>query len=150
MFLKGDGDMTNTKIGFIGAGNIATAIIRGAMSSGFLDSSRVMAVNKSNRGRMEKLQREYGVKPAESLRELAEECGTLVLAVKPDQVPGAVEDLVKVCEAGTRHLVISVAAGVPLQYLETALGPAFAVLDRCPTRLLKSAKESPPSAPAPG
>jgi len=65
-----DANMGSTKIGFIGAGNIATAIIRGAVSSGFVDASRIMAVNRSSKERLEKLKRDYGVRSAASLREL--------------------------------------------------------------------------------
>lgn len=124
--------MEDTSIGFIGAGNIASAIIRGAISSGFIDASRIVAANKSNKERMERLRRDYGVRAAGSLRELASTCSTLVLAVKPDQVPAAIEDLVLACGPPQRHLVISVAAGVPLEYLEKALGPGFAVLRSMP------------------
>lgn len=128
------GEATGARIGFIGAGNIATAIIRGAISSGFVDPSRLMAVNKSNKERLLRLERDYGVKAAANLGELAAECGTVVLAVKPDQIPAAIEALVGACagQPGRRRLAISVAAGVPLEFLEKALGPAFAVLRSMP------------------
>ncbi len=122
----------SARIGFIGAGNIATAIIRGAMHSGFLDAPRIMAVNRSNKDRMARLEQEFGVRAASSLRELSQSCTTLVLAVKPDQVPAVIEDLVAVRNANDRHLLISVAAGVPLQFLEKALGPDFSVLRSMP------------------
>ncbi|MGE5579709.1 MAG: glutamate 5-kinase [Bacillota bacterium] len=153
----------NEKVGFIGAGNMATAIIRGAVASGSLDGSRIMAVNKANKERLERLQRDYGVRAATSLGELVRECSTLVLAVKPGEVPAVLEALVAAAcgdalpEAASRatsrrevkpgslqsdeahhdrpalrHLLISVAAGVPLSFLEKALGPEFAVLRSMP------------------
>jgi glutamate 5-kinase len=124
----------NEKVGFIGAGNMATAIIRGAIASGSLDGRRIMVVNKANKERLERLQRDYGVRAATSLEELVRECDTLVLAVKPGDVPAVLEALVAACGDGLqrRRLLISVAAGVPLSFLEKALGPGFAVLRSMP------------------
>lgn len=138
-----DANMGSTKIGFIGAGNIATAIIRGAVSSGFVDASRIMAVNRSSKERLEKLKRDYGVRSAASLRELVRQCSTLVLAVKPDQVGAVIDALAGICKEGLGdahsterpqrpRLLISVAAGVPLEFLERTLGPGFAVLRSMP------------------
>jgi len=136
------GDLGASKVGFIGAGNMATAIIRGAIASGALDGPRIMAVNKSNKERLERLQREYGIRAATSLGEIAGECDILVLAVKPADVPAVLEALGDACRAGVqdasshkdirRRLLISVAAGVPLSFIEKALGQGFAVLRSMP------------------
>ncbi len=120
------------KVGFVGAGNMAQAIIRGAISSGFLEASRIMAINKSNGERMDRLVREHGVGKAGDLEEMLRGCEVLVLAVKPADVPQAIEAIRASQSLGGRHILISLAAGIPLQFLERELGPGFAVLRSMP------------------
>jgi glutamate 5-kinase len=129
-------------IGFIGAGNMAASLIRGAISVGIVGPEEIVTINKQNRERMDALVAEHGIREAGSLRELVEQCPTLVLAVKPDQVPEVLEELSRIPagppgvqiptpEAG-RRLLISVAAGVPLSYLEPPLGPDYSVVRSMP------------------
>lgn len=69
------------KVGFIGAGNMAGAIIRGMVSGGFrggdvlaydVDSAKLMALFE-----------DCGIRMCSSGREVAEEADAVVLAVKP-------------------------------------------------------------------
>ncbi len=131
-YLGGIG-MFENNIGFIGAGNMASSLIRGVISVGVVGREQIMAMNKNNRERLEALVHEHGIRAARELREIVEQCGTLVLAVKPDQVPEVLENLSRIpLETPGRRLLISVAAGVPLSYLESALGSRYSVVRSMP------------------
>jgi|GEM_PF-5206 len=122
-------------IGFIGAGNMAEAMIRGLLAANLLDPGRIVAVNKSNKERLGRLASQYGVEPARGIPELLDLSDTVVLAVKPAQVPEVLEAVRNALGTGctaTKKLLISVAAGIPLGYLETHLGEAFAVVRSMP------------------
>ena len=100
------------KLGFLGAGNMGSAIIKGIVKSGL--KVELFAYDKDT----EKLEdiKKYGVKPCESETELAGKCGYIFLAVKP-QVLGEVLDKLK----GTvdeRHVFISICAGISSEFIK--------------------------------
>ncbi len=100
------------KLGFLGAGNMGSAIIKGIVKSGL--KVELFAYDKDT----EKLEdiKKYGVKPCESETELAGKCGYILLAVKP-QVLGEVLDKLK----GTvdeRHVFISICAGISSEFIK--------------------------------
>lgn len=68
--------------GFIGAGNMANAIIKGMISSGAVRGDDVMVYDIDS-SKVEKACADYEVKPAASAQEVAKSCSELVLAVKP-------------------------------------------------------------------
>lgn len=70
------------KLGFIGGGNMAGAIIGGVVGKGFLPASEVM-VYDVNPAQVERLTARFPVAVAVSQEELIERCETIVLAVKP-------------------------------------------------------------------
>lgn len=108
------------KVGFIGFGNMAEAIITGMISSGNYKCEEIGAFdtdkNKLNIG-----SRTLGITAFESNDKLVNECETVVLAVKPialQKVLSPIKDLF--CKANP--LVISIAAGQSIdkikEYLE--------------------------------
>lgn len=105
-------------IGFLGAGNMAGALIRGLIGFG-VEAGRIRA-SAPRRASLEALESEFpGLKTSQSNAELAAESNILVLAVKP-QILGAVLDEISP-QVGAESLVISVAAGVPLAVIEARL-----------------------------
>jgi pyrroline-5-carboxylate reductase len=109
---------TVTTIGFLGAGKMATALARGFIRAGLITSKEVMAsdphpaARKLFSGAME-------AETTQSNVSVAQFAKILILATKPDQVPGA---LAEIRDKFTRkHLLISIAAGVTLTKLESAL-----------------------------
>ncbi len=117
-------------IGFIGVGNMGSAIVRSLVASGTVSASNIMVLNKDNRLRMERLKQECGVVQARDIADIAAHCMTIVVAVKPDQITGILEILKGLLQKGA--LVISVAAGVPLKHLQDTLGPGAAVIRTIP------------------
>ncbi|NPV70114.1 MAG: glutamate 5-kinase [Firmicutes bacterium] len=117
-------------IGFIGAGNMASAMIRSLVAGSEIKGRDIMVINKQNRTRIAALENECGVVRARDLRDIASRCSTLVLAVKPDQVTEVLESLSGLLRK--EYLVISVAAGITLEHLQEALGAGVAVIRAMP------------------
>jgi len=109
-------------IGFIGGGNMAEAMIGGLTKT--KPGIEIRVTNRSNQGRLQGLVDRYGVIAA-PLKELVEESHVIILAVKPKDVQGVLENLRDYSLKD--KLVISVAAGVPLKVFYKYL-PGIAVI----------------------
>lgn len=105
--------------GFIGAGKMATALVRGMVRGGVAEPGSIVAYDPVA-GSADSL-RALGVNILASNLEVAAASDVLVLAVKPQAMPGVLAELEPV--VGAAHLVISIAAGVPMATLAAGLGP---------------------------
>jgi len=107
-------------IGFLGAGKMATALARGFVRARLVAPAQIIASDPVATAR-NAFGHETGAKLTTSNEEVARSAKVIFLAVKPDQV-GAV--LAELRGHFTRnHLLISIAAGVPLAKLEAGLSP---------------------------
>ena len=109
------------RIGFLGAGQMASALAVGWQRAGLLDPARSLAADPYPFVR-EKFTQTTGMKAVASNREVVDGCDVLILAVKPQVMPSVLAELRPALS--TRHLVISIAAGVTLHTLSAALGSA--------------------------
>ena len=105
--------------GFIGSGNMASAIIRGMIRSGVEAGS--IGVYDIDENKTKALSAQLGVKAYLSADELVSECGTVVLAVKPNVFPVLLPDIRKSLEKND-PLIISIAAGKTIEYITSLLG----------------------------
>jgi len=107
------------KIGFIGAGNMAGALIKGLLSAK-LYRPQDMLVSDAIPAQLKKIKKAYKVDGLSDNRTVVREAQAIVLAVKPqiiDQVLAEIQP-----EVTKNTLFISIAAGVPLRRLEAGLG----------------------------
>ena len=102
--------------GFIGTGNMASAIIKGVVSSGFLKGSEICIYDK-DREKAEALSDMYGVYICESEKEVCENAQQIILSVKPN-VLESVFASVKETLKEKNPLIISIAAGKSLSFLK--------------------------------
>lgn len=117
---------TNLKIGFLGAGKMATALAKGFIHAKLASSKTLMASDLIE-GARKYFEQETGARTSEDNKDIVKFAQVLVLAVKPDQVGSVLNE---VREDFTRdHLLISIAAGVTLAKL-TALLPGDARIVR--------------------
>ena len=107
------------KIGFVGAGNMATALIRGMLDAGQHGAADMWASDPVD-AQLRRLKRAHKIEVTRDNRELVRRSHTVILAVKP-QVMAALLDEVRP-EVNPRKLFISIAAGFPLRRLEAGLG----------------------------
>lgn len=115
------------KIGFIGLGNMAKAMIGGMLQKGIVKADEIVGSAKTE-ATMHAVSEKYGIAVRRDNAEVAREAEVLVLAVKPqfmEEVIAQVKDAVK-----EDALVISVAAGKTLLWLEEAFGKKMKAI-RC-------------------
>ena len=116
---------SNLKIGFLGAGKMATALARGFVKTGIVTPQQLAASDVIEPARAA-FEKEVGAKIFASNDDVVKFADVLILAVKPDQVAGV---LGEICEQFTaKQLLISIAAGVPISKLEAGLKAAARVI----------------------
>lgn len=108
------------RIGFIGGGNMAQAIIRGLLDSGH-EPHRLMVSDPSVQQREQLRLISGDISVVNDNAELAVMCDILVLAVKP-QVMAEVAGLLPEDDRPHKQLILSVAAGITLTSLRNWLG----------------------------
>jgi pyrroline-5-carboxylate reductase len=106
-------------VGFLGAGQMATALAVGWAKAGLLDVARSRAADPYPEVRA-KFETATGVQAVATNGVVAALCDILVLAVKPQVLPDVLVELRPALEP--RHLVISIAAGITLDALAEGLG----------------------------
>lgn len=105
-------------IGFLGAGKMATALARGFIRAQLVEAKRLWASDPVAAAR-EAFARETGGHAVTTNREVVASAQVIFLAVKPDQAAAVLGEVKSVFTA--EHLLISIAAGMPLARLEAAL-----------------------------
>ncbi len=105
------------KIGFLGAGKMASALAKGFVASKIVTPQQIMASDVMEPARAA-FAKEVGAAVAASNAEVMRFANVLILAVKPDQVANVLEEIQPLCT--DEHLFISIAAGIPLTQLEAA------------------------------
>jgi len=108
-----------TRIGFIGAGRMATALAKGLVQARFTSADCVTAGDLDPAAR-ERFVRETGCTAAPSNDAAVRDAQIVVLAVKPQSMPAVLQELRPLL--GPEQLVVSIAAGVTLASLAEALG----------------------------
>ncbi len=106
------------KLGFIGAGNMGSAILRGLISAQYLSADDMAICDLSVR-KLEALSDEFpGLTCTESDAELAEMCDMIILAVKPQYMSETIQHIYDELQV---KAVISIAAGWTVDQLADAL-----------------------------
>ncbi|MCA9614172.1 MAG: pyrroline-5-carboxylate reductase, partial [Myxococcales bacterium] len=116
------------RIGVIGAGNMGTTILEGLLDAGAADPSQLMASDPREARRKELSDR--GVKTTASNLEVARFAQLLVLATKPQVFDRMLAEIAP--GTGPETLVVSIAAGIPIDAIETQLAPGTRVVRTMP------------------
>lgn len=114
------------RIGFVGTGVMASAIVRGAVKSGRYAPGEVFLFD-TDAAKAAALAAEVGAQALPTAQQVAAACDLLVLAVKPHVIVSALTALAGAWE-DTPPIVVSIAAGTPLAKLEEAAGPGISVV----------------------
>lgn len=105
-------------IGFIGAGKMATAIIKGLLSSGVFDKEHVV-VSEPNEEFAKKTEKELGIKIVRNNREAVSQADIILLAVKPFVVKDVLTEIED--KIDDSKLIITIAAGITTAKIEEIL-----------------------------
>ena len=107
------------KIGFIGCGNMANAIIKGIVQNDSPEIEKLLAYDVYTPA-SEQLKNSYNALILSNEYEVAEKSDIVILAVKPNVI-GSVLQKISKAVAQTQPLIISIAAGKTLEFLRTNL-----------------------------
>jgi pyrroline-5-carboxylate reductase len=113
------------KIGFIGGGNMAEAFIHGLLNAGLCLASDI-CVSDLKKERLEHLRNTFGVSAAGANAVCVDSSNLIVIAVKPQNMSDVLAELSAVETGG--KLVLSIAAGITIAKIETALRREVAVI----------------------
>jgi pyrroline-5-carboxylate reductase len=121
--------MTESRIGFIGAGNMATSLISGLLASGHTHDHLLAA--DQDEGQRQALRQKYAIEVLNSNIMLAERVDVLILAVKPQSLKSVCTELQQALPVN-QSLIISVAAGIRIRQIERWLGHPAAIVRAMP------------------
>lgn len=107
------------KIGFIGLGNMAKAIIGGMLQNEMLKPEDIIGSAKTQKT-LEDVRTQFGIEVRESNLAVAKEAEVLVLAVKPQFLQEVIDEIKDTVKPET--LLISIAAGKTLEWIGQAFG----------------------------
>ena len=107
------------KLGFIGCGNMATAIIKGILNNGIATQDEIIGADVSEES-LNKVQKELDIAVTSDNKEVAKRAEVLFLSVKPqfyERVIAEIRGIIK-----DTQLIITIAPGKTLEWLENQFG----------------------------
>ncbi len=102
-------------IGFVGAGKMGAALIKGLIKSGLATPQDVLASDILDERK--RLVRQYGIQVTADNREVAREAQVIFVCVKPKDVAHVLDEMKPDLREG--HLIISIAAGVRISFIQS-------------------------------
>ncbi len=118
------------KIAFIGAGNMAEALVKGLLNSPLGIKPENLLMSDIRKDRLDFLSQKYAVQVSPSNPSVARKADILILAVKPQNIREVLTDIAP--EVTRDKLVISIAAGVKLQTIQDLLETGVRVVRTMP------------------
>jgi pyrroline-5-carboxylate reductase len=116
-------------LGFLGAGNMGEAMIRGLLSAKLRSPEQVVVYDAAP-GRGEDLRRRFGVVAAGSVGELLGACDMVVVAVKPQVLSSVLSGISR--DAARGKTFVSIVAGAKIAFYEKALGEGVKIVRTMP------------------
>ncbi|MHC1723136.1 MAG: pyrroline-5-carboxylate reductase [Aminipila sp.] len=107
------------KLGFLGAGNMGGAILRGYLASGKILSGDVFVCGR-NREKLDKLCEELSVNACYSIEELVDICDVIMLGVKPNMFPDVMPQVAQ--KYTEDKILVSMAAGITIESISNYVG----------------------------
>jgi len=137
--------LSGKKIGFLGGGNMAEALIRGLLCSKLVDAKSII-VSDVSEARLRCFRESYSLRTLEQNVDLVAHCDILILAVKPQTM----RDVLREVKGSVRsdQTIISIAAGIPTAFITEELGRrarVVRVMPNTPALVLEGASAIAPS-----
>jgi pyrroline-5-carboxylate reductase len=117
------------RIAFVGAGNMAGALIEGLVAAGTCAPERIVASDVRAEG-LAALRERFGIGITQDSAEAVREAEVIVLSTKPQVFGALLPELAPHVDAS--KLVLSIAAGVPIAVIEAQLGSGVRVVRAMP------------------
>ncbi len=122
----------NENIGFIGAGNMAEALIKGLIESGLYTPDQLSA-SDNDTAKLKARSETYNIRTYDSNVDLIRGSSTIVFSVKPQVLRGVLSEIAGFLTSDT--LLISIAAGIPVSLIQEIIGkdkPVIRVMPNTP------------------
>jgi len=103
------------KVGIIGAGNLATAIIKGLIEKKAISPQHIFVSNRTP-GKLQKLSEQFQVQIEQTNEAVVEKSDIVILAMKPQDLISAVEPISSLFH--DQQMIVSLAAGINFRTLE--------------------------------
>lgn len=107
------------KIGFIGAGNMASAIIGGMIDKKIYEPEQVAASGLDEQS-LDNLHQKYGIGITDKNKEIMETSDVVFLSVKPQVLPVVIAEIAPLVREN--QLFVSIAAGKTIEWIEQEFG----------------------------
>lgn len=104
-------------VGFIGCGNMGSAMINGIINKNILNPAEIYAYDNDTE-KLNEICSELNISAASSTKEVAENCKYIILAIKPHVVRPVLDELKAFIS--DYNIIISIAAGVTVKSLISA------------------------------
>ncbi len=130
--------MSEKRIGFIGAGNMASAIINGVLKNKAKPAEKI-SVFDLDKQKLD-VMKEKGIDVLTSGKELVQKSDIIVLAVKPQNYDEVLSEIKS--ESNESKVFVTIAAGISIEYVQNGLGtkcPMVRVMPNTPLLLGKGA-----------
>lgn len=116
------------KIGFIGCGNMGSAILEGLLKNRIVTAKQISVFDPDSQ-KLKSIQKKFGVRLSKSNDDLFNQSQILILAIKPQELMNLAKELkmnVILRQSrrisGRRFLIISILAGTPISKIKKLLG----------------------------
>lgn len=121
----------NNKIGFIGSGKMANAIIKGIIDSKFCESKNIF-VSDLNEEALQKAKSEFNLNTTTENIQVIKNSNIIIMAIKPFILKNVLEQLKP--HITKNHVIISIAAGISIPTMQEILGeiPVIRVMPNTP------------------
>ncbi len=108
------------KLGFIGCGNMAQAMITGILTQKVVSPQELIVSNPREEKKTAKLKDEFGIITTTDNKEVAKQSDILVLSVKPQVYPAVIKEIRD--EVSSEQIIVTIAAGVSMEAAERQFG----------------------------
>ena len=110
--------MLKERIGFIGGGKMGEALVKGVLRAKLSSAGKII-VSDVDKKRCQLLEKETGIKTTQENKKVTSGSDIIILAIKPNVMGDILEELKN--NITPKHLVVSIAAGIPLSFIESFL-----------------------------
>lgn len=117
------------KLGFIGCGNMATAMMKGIISNNIVSKEDIIGADRSKVS-LDRIQKELGISIVFDNKEAAKNADILVLSVKPQFYENVIDEIKN--SITEKQIVVTIAPGKTLEWLGKQFGKPVKIVRTMP------------------